>query len=496
MRIDLIRSNRFLMLLALWLLAVPFTAGQAPIAKGVVAKVDEYMNAAAKFDKFSGTILIARNGVPVVTRSYGMANYELKVPNTPKTVFQIGSVSKQFTAMAIMQLQERGKLNLSDSICKHLDNCPAAWQSITIRHLLTHTSGITGFSTLPDWDDRISVLPYTRTGFVKEFRDLPLEFVPGEKYSYSNSGYYLLGLIIERASGKSYGEFLSENIFVPLGMKSSKYNEHPALVPNRATGYYWELDSFISAPNENLALSFASSGIYLTIEDLLLWDQALYTEKLVSRKSLNEIFTPFTKGAPEGDQYSYGYGWNIGKKFDRQSTSHSGRHNGFKAYIARFPSERVTVLVQGNSDRANATRIATNLAAIVFGAPYTVPVEQGSDMLLAAIKEKGIDAAMRQYRELKRTQPEKYNFNEPARTLNVLGYALLRQRKVKDAIEVFKLNVELFPQSGNPYDSLAEAYMVNGDKETAIKNYEKSLELDPKNTNAVEMLKQLRDKNR
>jgi CubicO group peptidase (beta-lactamase class C family) len=495
MRINFIRSNYLLTVLAVYLLAGQFAVAQTPTAKQLVAKVDQYMNAAVKFDKFSGSILIARNGLPVVTRSYGMANQELKVPNTPKTVFQIGSVSKQFTAMAIMQLQERGKLNVNDSICKYLEDCPAAWQPITIHHLLTHTSGIKGFSTLPDWDDRISVLPYTRTGFVKEFRDLPLEFAPGEKYTYSNSGYYLLGLIIERASGKSYREFLSENIFVPLGMKSSSYNEHPALVPNRATGYYWELDSFISAPNENLALSFASSGIYTTVEDLLLWDKALYTEKLVSRKSLNEIFTPFTKGAPEGDQYSYGYGWNIGKKFDRPSTSHSGRHNGFKAYIIRFPSERVTVLVQGNSDRANATRTATNLAAIVFGAPYKLPIPQGSDMLLAAMAQKGIDAAVRQYRELKRSQPEKYNFNEPERALNVLGYALIRQRKIKEAIEIFKLNTEMFPQSANPYDSLAEAYAVNGDKELAIKNYEKSLELDPKNTNAVEMLKKLRENN-
>lgn len=422
-----------------------------------------------------------------------MANYELKVPNTPKTVFQIGSVSKQFTAMAIMQLQERGKLNVNDSICKYLEDCPAAWQPITIHQLLTHTSGIIGFSTLPDWDDRISVLSYTRTGFVKEFHDLPLQFKPGEKFLYSNSGYYLLGLIIERLSGKSYREFLSENIFVPLGMKNSNYNEHPALVPKRATGYYWELDSFISPPNENLALSFASSGIYTTVEDLLLWDKALYTEKLVSRKSLNEIFTPFTKGAPEGDQYSYGYGWNIGKKFDRQSISHSGRHNGFKAYILRFPNERVTVLVQGNSDRSNATRTGTNLAAIVFGAPYTVPIPQGSDMLLAAIAEKGIDAAVQQYLELKRTQPKTYNFNEPERTLNVIGYGLLRQRKVREAIGVFRLNVELFPKSGNPYDSLGEAYKLNGDKALAIEHYKKSLELDPKNTIAAEMLKKLRE---
>jgi CubicO group peptidase (beta-lactamase class C family) len=485
MRSQLIRSSRFFTLLGLFLLCVQVSAAQTPTAKRLAAKVDEYMNAAVKFEKFSGRILIARDGLPVVTRSYGMANYELKVPNTPKTIFQLGSVSKQFTAMAIMQLQERGKLKVSDSICKYLEDCPAAWQPITIRHLLTHTSGIVNFSALADWDERISVSPYTRAGFVKEFRNLPLEFVPGEKFTYSNSGYYLLGLIIERTSGKSYREFLGENIFAPLGMKSSTYNEHPALVPNRATGYYWELDSFISAPNENLALSFASSGIYSTVEDLLLWDQALYTEKLVSGKSLEEIFTPFRE--------DHGYGWIINKKFDRKMISHAGRHNGYKAYIARFPDERVTVLVQGNSDRANATKTGTNLAAMVFGAAYTVPVEQGSDMLLAAIKEKGIDAAVRQYREFKRTQPEKYNFNEPERTLNVLGYALLGQRKVKEAIGVFKLNVELFPKSANPYDSLGEAYMLTGDKELAIENYKQSLELDPRNMNAVDMLKKLRE---
>lgn len=485
MRINLIWSSRFFTLLALCLLSLQVSAAQIPTAKQVAAKVDEYMNAAVKFDQFSGTILIARDGLPIVSRSYGMANYELKVPNTPKTVFETGSVSKQFTAMAIMQLQERGKLNVNDSICKHLEDCPPAWQPVTIRHLLTHTSGIPNFSSLPDWDDQISVLPYTRTGFVKVFRDFPLQFVPGEKFTYSNSGYYLLGLIIERASGKSYREFLSQNIFEPLGMKSSVYNEHPTLVPNRATGYYWKLGSFISAPNVNSVSGFGSSGIYTTIEDLLLWDQALYTEKLVSRKSLDEIFTPFLE--------DYGYGWLINKKFDRQTISHAGRHNGYKAFIARFPSERVTILVQGNCDRANATKTGTNLAAIVFGAPYTLPLQQGSDMLLAAITEKGIEAAVRQYRELKRTQPEKYNFNEPERVLNELGYDLLGQRKVKEAIEVFKLNVELFPQAANTYDSLGEAYMLNGDKELAIENYKRSLELDPQNTNAVNLLKKLEE---
>ena len=485
MRINFNPINRFTILVALCLLTIQFALAQktnAPSAQQIMAKVDEYMNVAVKFDQFSGSILVARDGSPVVSKGCGMANYELNVPNTPQTVFRIASLTKQFTAMAIMQLQERGKLNVNDPICKYLEDCPAAWEPITIRHLLTHTSGIANFSSLPNWDETISLQPYTRAGFVKVFRDLPLQFAPDEKFKYSNSGYYLLGLIIERASGKPYPEFLRENIFVPLGMKNSGYNDSRPLVPNRASGYYWSLTSFVNAPYLNMVSAYSNGGLYSTTEDLLLWDKALYTEKLVSRKSLDEIFSPFKDG--------YAYGWQIGKKFDRQTTSHSGSVNGFSTFIMRFPSERVTVIVLSNSDRTSATKAATNLAAIVFGAPYKLPEPQLFDMLSATIVQKGVEPAVRQYRELKRTQADKHDFSEDL--LNDLGYALLENRKLKEAIEIFKLNVEVFPQSANVYDSLAESYMVNGDKELAIKNYEKTLELSPQNPLAVERLKELR----
>lgn len=492
MRISFIRINRFVTLAALCLFSVQLALAQnrtAPSAQQIAAKVDEYLNAAVKFNHFSGSVLVARDGQPVISKGYGMANYELNVPNTPQTVFRIGSITKQFTAMTIMMLQERGKLNVNDPICIHLENCPAAWQPVTLRHLLTNTSGIPSYTELPDFD-KIS----TRAELLDLFRDKPLEFTPGEKFAYSNSGYYLLGLIIEKASGKPYAEFLRDNIFVPLGMKNSGYDDSQTLLPNRANGYEWEGKSFINARYINMATPYSAGALYSTTEDLLLWDKALYTEKLVSRKSLDEMFAPFRELVRDGwEGYAYAYGWMIGKQSGRQVSRHDGGIRGFSTDIIRFPSERVTVIVLSNNQDVVPYKLANDLSAIAFGAPYKLPVLPVSEVLAATIAQKGIAPALQQYRELKRTRPDNYDFSEPV--LDRLGYDLLRSQKVKEAIEIFKLNVEMFPQAFNVYDSLGEAYMVNGDKELAIKNYEKALELNPQNTNSVNMLKKLRGSN-
>lgn len=442
MSINFIRKNRFITLVALCLFSIQFALAQnptAPSAQQITAKVDEYMNAAAKIDRFSGSVLVARDGSPVVSKGYGMANYEWNLPNTPNTAFRLGSITKQFTAMAIVMLQERGKLSVGDSICKYLENCPATWQSLTIRHLLTHTSGIPNYTAFPGFFEKDAVQPTTFAGFVDIFRDKPLEFAPGEKYKYSNSGYHLLGLIIERASGKPYADFLRDNIFAPLEMKNSGYDDSRTLVANRANGYVWVGKSFVNAPYLNMVIPFAGGALYSTTKDLLLWDKALYAEKLVSRKSLNEMFTPFKEG--------YAYGWDIGKKFNRQTIGHNGGINGFSTDIIRFPFERVTVIVLSNNQTALSSRIADNLAAIVFGESYQLPKPPISDVLSETITQKGIASALQQYRELKRTQAANYNFSE--RVLNTLAYDLLRTQKVKEAIEIFKLNVEMFPQSSN-----------------------------------------------
>ena len=180
MRINFVLTNRFVALIALCLSSVQFALAQTPTAQQIAAKIDEYMNAAVQINRFSGSILVARDGQPIVSKGYGMANYELDVPNTPQTVFRLGSLTKQFTATAIMMLQERGKLNVNDSICKFLSDCPAAWQPITIRNLLTHTSGIPNYTALPDYEKTQS-LPVTQARLIARLKDKPLEFAPGEK---------------------------------------------------------------------------------------------------------------------------------------------------------------------------------------------------------------------------------------------------------------------------------------------------------------------------
>lgn len=228
------------------------------------AQVDAYMRAAVANDQFTGSVLVARDGAPLVDAAYGMASYELGIPNTPGTVFHIASLTKQFTAMAIMQLRDRGKLKVGDSICTYLANCPPAWKPITIRHLLSHTSGIRNVSSLPDWDDDLSLKHYTRSGFVDLFRALPLQFVPGEKYEYSNSGYFLLGLIVERISGSSFGEYLKTNIFTPLGMGHSGYDDNRAIVPGAASGYYSRGSTFITATYVDPSTRLGDTGIVST----------------------------------------------------------------------------------------------------------------------------------------------------------------------------------------------------------------------------------------
>ena len=347
----------------------------------IITKTDEYMKAVIRVDGFSGSILVARDAKPIVNRAYGMANIELNVPNAPETIFRLGSVTKQFTSMSIMMLQERGKLSVTDPMCKYFADCPDAWKPITIRNLLTHTSGITNYTSFADFA-KTTIMPITTTAMVDRLKKEPLEFTPGEKFAYSNSGYYLLGAIIEKASGKAYAEFLQENIFTPLGMKQTGYDDPLRIIPNRAAGYQIQAGKIINASYMDMTVPYAAGSLYSTTGDLLIWDKALYTERLVSPKSLNEIFTPL-----KGDT-GYAYGWGIGKRFDHREISHGGGIYGFATQIARFPDDRVTVIVLSNIQGAQAEPIANNLAAIVFGAAYEIPKERKIISLDPKVMEK------------------------------------------------------------------------------------------------------------
>jgi CubicO group peptidase (beta-lactamase class C family) len=347
---------------------VAATAQAPPPDLGALAsKVEEYMDARVRRDHFSGSILIARDGKILFARGYGMANLEYDVPNTPHTKFRLGSITKQFTAMAILILQERGKLKVEDKINKYVPDAPKAWDEITIRHLLTHTSGIPNYTSYPEF---LKTLPVrvTLKELIGKFRDKPLDFKPGEKYKYSNSGYVVLGQVIETAAGQSYASFLNEAIFAPLGMKDTGYDSAEPIIKHRAAGYTRRLGILLSnCDYVDMSIPHAAGALYSTVEDLLKWDQALYTEKLVPRKSLEAMFAPVND--------NYGYGWLIDKKQGRTRYSHGGGIMGFATMIERYPEPKLLVVALSNLENSPVGAIGDDLAAIALGDKYVIPRE-------------------------------------------------------------------------------------------------------------------------
>jgi CubicO group peptidase (beta-lactamase class C family) len=317
-----------------------------PSREEVAARIDEYLNTQVAAGQFMGSVLVADDGEIVISKGYGMANIELGVPNTPVTKFRIASVTKQFTAMAIMILQERGSLNVHDPISMYVPNCPDAWGSITIHHLLTHTSGIPNYTGLPGIYPDYLRTPRTTDETIALFSNLPLRFTPGTRWEYSNSGYVLLGQIIEVVSGESYEDFIRQNIFEPLGMSNSGLDSTRTIIMDRADGYVRENDILLNAIHIEMDGLYAAGALYSTVDDLLLWDQALYTTELVSQPSLDAIFTAHTTTAFEA--VAYGYGWYIRRLFNRTVFEHEGDVVAFRAYIGRFPEEGVLIVLLSN----------------------------------------------------------------------------------------------------------------------------------------------------
>ncbi len=336
-------------------------------AQSLGSRIDEYMSAGSKLGRFSSVVLVAQKGKIVISKGYGMADYEAKIPLTPQTKFRIASLTKQFTAMSILILQERGKLKVEDPFCRYMAKCPPAWEKITVRHLLTHTSGIPNFTAFPDYAQNQAAAS-TVFGLMARFWDKPLDFEPGQRFAYSNSGYVLLGHLIERVSGKSYQNFLQENVFDPLKMKSSGYDPTNAILRQSAQGYERLGGEFVKTDQVHLSVSYAAGGIYSTVEDLNIWSQELLTGKLVSKQTLDSMLTPF-KG-------SYGYGLEIDTQFGRNRIGHSGSSSGFVTYLGVYPKEKLVTIVLSNLDTAPSPVIARDLAAIVFNEKYEVPYER------------------------------------------------------------------------------------------------------------------------
>jgi CubicO group peptidase (beta-lactamase class C family) len=454
-------------------------------------KIDKLMLQYAECCSFTGTVLVSDHDEVIFKKGYGLANREWNISNTPDVKFRLGSITKQFTSMLIMQHVGKGTIKLDGHLSDYLPYYRHDTGSkVTISQLLSHTSGIPSFTDNPKFLADVSRNYYAVDDFVKLFCSGDLQFEPGAKFHYDNSGYFLLGAILERVTGKTYEALVKENIFVPLGMNESGYDHYAEILPKRASGYQQDLNGIVNAPYLDMALPYAAGSLYSTVEDLYKWDQALYTDKLVSNDLKQKLFTPNLE--------NYGYGWEIvtipanEPGAGQVMISHEGGINGFNTIEQRFVGDHDLIVIFNNTPGADLADMAKGIRTIVFGEEPAAPKRSLVRDLGKTVVNRGVDAAIAQYRQLKQTNPNGYDFGEPA--LNVIGYLLLEKGRDADAIAILKLNVEEYPKSGNVYDSLADAYAKDGQQQLAIANYRKSLEIDPKNQNTVDKLKGLENK--
>ena len=324
---------------------------------------DDYLRQESNAGRFTGSVLIARSNQIVLIKGYGFANRELNVPNTPATRFRLGSITKQFTALCILHLQDQGKLNIDDPVSRFVPDCPTNWSGITIRHLLSHTSGISNFTGFPDYRATMMLKsPVEKT--IQRFESTPLEFKPGERFAYSNSGYILLGYILERVAGTNYEQYVTDTIFKPLGMEQSGYDHFETILPERAAGYSRSGSNWINAPYIDMSIPHAAGALYSSAEDFFRWYQCWRERKILSAASWKAMTTP--------GQGNYGFGIFVSEHFagtPRKVLEHGGGINGFATSMKWFPDTDVFVAVFANLDSARPGLIAETLAKILFNMP-------------------------------------------------------------------------------------------------------------------------------
>ncbi|MGH9502962.1 MAG: serine hydrolase domain-containing protein [Terriglobales bacterium] len=323
--------------------------------------VEQYVNAEMARQHIPGiALLVARNGEVVRAQGFGFSNVELQVPVKPETLFQSGSVGKQFTATAIMMLVEAGKIRLDDSIAKYFPEAPAAWKPVTVRHLLTHTAGFTDYPK--DFNFRKD---YTEDELIKIVEAIPLAFPPGTKWSYSNLGYLTLGVLIHRVTGNFYGDMLQARIFRPLGMQTTRIMSEADIIPNRAAGYRLVKGELKNQEWVSPTLNTTADGsLYFSILDLAKWDAALYTEKLLKRSSLEQMWTVAKLNDGQPNSGHYGFGWEIENVHGHRMIGHSGAWQGFKTRISRYVDDKLTVVVLANLAEGDPDKIAEHVAAL------------------------------------------------------------------------------------------------------------------------------------
>ncbi len=454
-----------------------------------VEMISQMMSAYSKHDqhgKFNGSILVAEKGEIIYQNAFGLANVELNIENTIATKFRIASITKQFTAALILRLHEEDQLDLNTPISNYLPNYPIESGSlITIHHLLNHSSGIPNQKNL----DSLKRFEHSVEELVESFSSLVLEFKPGESFAYSNSGYLLLGHIIEQISGKSYVEYLKEQILNPLEMNSSGMEDSKSVLKNIASGYTSELGQLSQADYINMSVPFSAGSMYSSVEDLNKWNQALYTDQILNKNSRELMFE---NQIPTHNGH-YGYGWfivdlplgNTNKTV--KAIQHSGNIDGFNSLIVRIPSQEQCIILLNNTGRVRLNRISIGIAGILNGEDYETPKKSLAKTLVTNISENGLEQALIDYEKARVGYDHYLDEDE----MNLTGYQFLKDGQIEAAKAVFALNTQSFPYSFNVYDSYGEALLESGDTAKAALNFKKSLEINPGNDNAIQQMEKL-----
>ena len=449
-------------------------------------KIDRLLNLYDSFEALSGVVLVAQDGKIIYKKGFGEANQEWKIKNTSDTKFQIGSLTKQFTAAIILQLEEEGKLKVRHNISDYLPHYRKdIGEKVTIHQLLNHTSGIPSFTNRPDFISTIirSYIPIKE--LVKEYCSNDLEFIPGEEFKYNNSGYIILAAIIEATTGMSYEENLKKRILDPLKMTDSGYDSPYTVLEKRASGYQKIGFKYINAMFIDMSIPNAASGMYSTVDDLFKWDKALKGNEILSRKAKRKMFSP--------ELGNYGYGWYIEDTQTNINGSetlkayHTGSVPGFISLNIKLIEDNHSVIILANSDVVPILEIGDKLVATLYDLPYDLPRKPIIPMMLQSIEKQGIEIAIGEYKRLKSTQRGLWKIR--VGELNYLGKELIKLDKMEEALIIFKLNIEEFPQSDIPYESLASYYERNGNKTKALEYYQKALEINPYNERVARRIK-------
>lgn len=456
---------RIICFLSIFILTALGTAAQDNRTK----QIDDLMNREHKLGVFNGNLLVVENGRTVYQSEFGYSDAGRKTKLTSAYRFNIGSIAKEFNGVAIMMLKEQGRLTLDDKLSKFLPELPAWAQTISVKNLLQYTSG------LPDihWNTIKS-----DADILRNFKALDkLDFEPGTKYAYNNSNVFMQRRIIEKITGLSFQKFVETKMLKPCGMTESLVD--PDLKgKNTAVSFNNDL---VSDPRQ---YSYTMSGwTSVTARDLYRWAQCLHSWRLINQSSVKEILVPFLPGR----QSSLGGGEmenNVIKEHVHQGTSFD-----FEALMYTAPAEGLSIILLTNNKNFRVFAIQGAIKAILKGKPYKI-AKKSTLLFLDQLDNRSADEIIKLYNDTKADHPDEYDFDTES-DFNQIGYSLMGKKRLDDAIKIFELNVKLFPDSSNVYDSLGEAYFNKGEKAAALLNYKKSLELDPKNEGAREIIKKL-----